>query len=158
MTIDPTDPRAAAADRLLRHNHPAERETMADTAALLSQVASVYGARHPELHEIETAWADQRERMSHHWRDEGSILEVYVDEHVSAAQRPPAPRSKIAGQHDDIIAMMRRIRALTNDYAAPPDACDAYRALYSELKSFEASLQEHVHLADDVLSRDPPRR
>jgi regulator of cell morphogenesis and NO signaling len=43
------------------------------------------------------------------------------------------------------------MRALTQGYAAPPEACGSWRALYGGLAAFEADLHRHVHLENNVL-------
>jgi iron-sulfur cluster repair protein YtfE (RIC family) len=41
--------------------------------------------------------------------------------------------------------------AATGDYAAPPDACMSYRALYGALEGFEMDLHQHIHLENNLL-------
>jgi regulator of cell morphogenesis and NO signaling len=129
---------------------------MADTTALLGQVVSVHGVAHPELRAVEATWAELCRRMRAHLREERPALTPYVEPAEHAAPAPPA--SLLATQHEEVVALVRQISALTRGYLPPADACDAYRALYRDLAAFEADLEEHVHLADDVLRRDRSRR
>jgi len=46
---------------------------------------------------------------------------------------------------------MRMLRAMTDDYSPPADACPAWRALYRALEEFEQLMQMHVHLETNVL-------
>ena len=43
------------------------------------------------------------------------------------------------------------MREVTNDYAAPDDACNSYRALYYELEQLEKDLHLHIHLENILL-------
>jgi regulator of cell morphogenesis and NO signaling len=144
MATDPPASLHDIAEHLLDRNYPMERETMADIAALLTNVACTHGARHPELHDLEAVWADLCKGLRHHLREEQPILAPYVDRDAHAAT---SGRAK-AGKHEEVLALLRRVRALTADYAPPPDACDAYRSLLESLAAFEADLQEHLRLDD----------
>jgi regulator of cell morphogenesis and NO signaling len=46
---------------------------------------------------------------------------------------------------------LARLRALTDNYTPPSDACTTYRLCYEELAKFEANLHRHVHLENNVL-------
>lgn len=144
--------RGAVAHHIAHDNYPSERNTMADMTQLIAKVASVHGAKHPELFEIETLWADLCQRLRKHLRDEAHALEPFL-------QGPAAPKSgpnRFAGQHEAVVAMAHRIRGLTHGYSPPTGTCDALLALYRDLAAFEADLHEHVLLADNVLFVDPP--
>ena len=44
------------------------------------------------------------------------------------------------------------IRALTDNYSCPPDACNTYRAvLFDSLAHLERDLHEHVHKENNIL-------
>jgi len=46
---------------------------------------------------------------------------------------------------------VRQIREASDGYSAPADACTSFRALYEDLKQFEADLHTHVHLENNIL-------
>jgi regulator of cell morphogenesis and NO signaling len=54
-------------------------------------------------------------------------------------------------EHDGAGEALRKLRALTNNYAAPADACISYKALYDALRGFEADLRQHIHLENNIL-------
>ena len=53
--------------------------------------------------------------------------------------------------HDTASALLRKLRAATNDYAAPADACLSYQTLYGALAAFEQDLHQHIHLENNLL-------
>ena len=61
------------------------------------------------------------------------------------------PISRMLADHDDAGALTARIRALSADFAPPPDACPTYRALYQGLDEFERDLHQHVHIENNIL-------
>ena len=153
MAIDPASSSHDLAEHLLDHNYPIERETMADVSALLAQVASVHGARHPELHALEATWAELCGCLARHLRDERSMLAPHVEQQTPPAPVPGPRSGAMASQHKEVLGLVRRVRELTGGYAPPADACDAYRALLASLAEFEEDVHEHVELADNVLRR-----
>jgi regulator of cell morphogenesis and NO signaling len=64
-----------------------------------------------------------------------------------------APIHMMEVEHVDHAQNLKRIRALTADLIAPPEACPTWRALYLRLADFEAEFMEHIHLENNVLFR-----
>jgi regulator of cell morphogenesis and NO signaling len=54
-------------------------------------------------------------------------------------------------EHESAGEALRELRALSNGYAVPEDACLSYRTLYGALAEFEADLHRHIHLENNVL-------
>ena len=154
MSIDPAASEHDLTVHLLDHNYPVERETMADVSALLAQVASAHGARHPELRDLESVWAELCRCLGRHLRDERPMLAPHVEPVARHAPPSAAASGVISSQHAEILALVRRVRELTGGYTTPVDGCEAYRSLFVSLEEFEEDLREHVELADNVLGRE----
>ena len=43
------------------------------------------------------------------------------------------------------------MRALTDGYTPPPDACNTYRALLGGLAELEVDMHQHVHRENNIL-------
>jgi regulator of cell morphogenesis and NO signaling len=54
-------------------------------------------------------------------------------------------------EHDDHGRSLARLRELTADLTAPPEACPTWRALYLRLGRLADELMEHIHLENNVL-------
>jgi regulator of cell morphogenesis and NO signaling len=54
-------------------------------------------------------------------------------------------------EHTSAGDTLYQIRDLSNNYSHPEDACNTFKALYSELKEFEADLHKHIHLENNIL-------
>ena len=54
-------------------------------------------------------------------------------------------------EHDQAGALLSKLRALTDGYAAPQWACETFRALYRGLAELESTMHVHVHLENNVL-------
>jgi regulator of cell morphogenesis and NO signaling len=53
--------------------------------------------------------------------------------------------------HDDAGDQLREMRAATNGFALPADACASSRALYQALEEFERDLHQRIHLENNIL-------
>ena len=54
-------------------------------------------------------------------------------------------------EHESAGNAMNMIKELSNNYSVPADACNTFKALYSELKEFEEDLHKHIHLENNIL-------
>jgi regulator of cell morphogenesis and NO signaling len=61
------------------------------------------------------------------------------------------PVSMMEHEHDSAGNALRALRASSNGYTAPPDACASYQTLYKTLAAFEADLHQHIHLENNIL-------
>ena len=61
------------------------------------------------------------------------------------------PIKVMMAEHQDHYANLAHTRALTNEFALPPDASSAWRALYLDLQRLEADLRRHIAIENDVL-------
>lgn len=130
--------------------------------ALLEKVALKHGASHPELFEIRELFAAMASELSIHMMKEEQILFPHIqraETAIGASLAPPAaffgsvgnPIRRMLEEHDDAGALLKRIRALSKDFAVPGDACASYRAVYRGLEEFEKDLHTHVHLENNIL-------
>jgi regulator of cell morphogenesis and NO signaling len=62
-----------------------------------------------------------------------------------------APISVMEHEHESAATALRRLRALTNDYKVPSEACNTWRALWHGLAALEESLHQHIHLENNIL-------
>ncbi len=151
---------------LTRHirekHHRYVRAAIPCTSALLDKVAGVHGKNHPEIAEIGRLFTEVGREMIMHMQKEEQILFPYIDAMEQAVNthrpiEPPFfqtvknPIQAMMNEHDAAGQLVRQIRSASSDYTAPADACTSFRALYDDLKEFEADLHQHVHLENNVL-------
>ena len=130
--------------------------------ALIAKVCGVHGKNHPELLEAQSVFRALGAELSTHLMKEENILFPYInrmEETVLSGQPSPRPPFGSVGnpihmmlmEHDSAGEALRELRRLTNDYAAPADACISYQTLYRALLEFEADLHQHIHLENNIL-------
>jgi regulator of cell morphogenesis and NO signaling len=61
------------------------------------------------------------------------------------------PISVMEHEHDSAGAALHRLRELTDGYEVPGEACNTWRALWHGLAALEESLQQHIHLENNIL-------
>ena len=59
--------------------------------------------------------------------------------------------AQMEAEHESAGDAMRKIKGLSNNFTAPADSCNTFKALYSELKEFEEDLHKHIHLENNIL-------
>ena len=64
---------------------------------------------------------------------------------------PDGPMNVMEQEHDNAGRALKELRELTNGFAPPSDACDAYRSLFSGLAELERDLHLHIHLENNIL-------
>lgn len=123
---------------------------------LSAKSALAHAARHPELEEIRRLVAELSGELERHMKEEEEVLFPRVRE--LEAVRPGSERDAIRAatrplvdDHARAAGILDRLRALSDGFTPPADACPTYRATYARLAEFEADLLRHVHLENNVL-------
>ena len=143
-------------------HHVFVREECPRIEALSAKVVGVHGKNHPELLQVQETFSALARELSVHLMKEEQILFPYVirleESFVAGEPAPPAmfgtvvnPVRMMMQEHDSAGDALRTLRAVTEDYSAPKDACISYRTLYDALKGFEADLHQHIHLENNIL-------
>jgi len=126
-------------------------------AALLAKVVRVHGENHPELLKVQESFLSLANELESHMMKEEQILFPYIiqlDGGYAGQSRFGTVRNPIhmmMMEHDNAGTLLRQIREVSADFAAPPDACVSYQTLYRALPEFEADLHQHIHLENNIL-------
>lgn len=143
-------------------HHVFVREECPRIEKLAAKVVSVHGKNHPELLEVQQVFGDLSNELHVHLMKEEQILFPYVTrmEEAAAAKEPAPPAMfgtvmnpvrMMMQEHDGAGDALKKLRAVTNGYALPGDACISYKTLYEALQGFEADLHQHIHLENNIL-------
>lgn len=153
-TLDPS----GLVDHLVHTHHAYLRGALPHLTALADKVASVHGARHPELADVCRLLTDLREDLEPHLLKEEQVLFPMIRELAAATTAPTFhcgslanPIRAMMAEHDTVGDLLARLRTTTSDYAVPADGCASYRALYAGLADLEADTHLHVHKENNVL-------
>jgi regulator of cell morphogenesis and NO signaling len=137
-------------------HHQNLRTALPFLGPLSAKVARVHGEHDPKLIEVQHTFAQLAETLEAHLDLEERVLFRLAD--AAARESSEIDRAEIArvldgarGDHSDIGAGLRHIRALTRDFAAPDWACTSYRRLLAELRTLEENLLQHVRVENEIL-------
>src|SRR5208283_851400 len=115
-------------------HHKYTREEIARLGPLFDKVCSVHGERHPELLKLRDTFHGLAQELTTHMMKEEMVLFPYMERmEESVIQKEPIlpppfgtvrnPVSMMEHEHDSAGSALRALRATSNGYAAPPDAC-----------------------------------
>ncbi|MFZ0959862.1 MAG: iron-sulfur cluster repair di-iron protein [Terriglobia bacterium] len=166
FTRTKSDAHTASLAALISHikntHHKYTREEIARLGPLFDKVCAVHGERHPELFRLRETFRGLAQELTTHMMKEEMLLFPYMERmEESVIQKEPIlpppfgtvrnPVAMMEHEHDAAGNALRALRATSNGYAAPPDACVSYQTLYKALGEFEADLHQHIHLENNIL-------
>ncbi len=142
-------------DYIVNTHHSYVKKVLPDLRTYAAKVARVHGARHPELLDIHQLVENLGTELSEHLVKEEQLLFPFIKELVSAEVKQEnsieGPVSMMETEHEMAGRDLEQIRALSNNFPLPPDACASYSLLYRMLEEFEDDLHIHVHLENNIL-------
>ncbi len=153
-------------DYLINHiidtHHNFVRDKTSEIISYAGKVARVHGERNPENVAIYQRFLTLSREMLDHLKSEEERLFPLIKQ-IYQARMSGKPVSEddinalrneldqMEDEHEAAGDLMKEIRALSNDYTPPADACRTYQILYKNLEGFEADLHKHVHLENNIL-------
>ncbi|MBS1841560.1 MAG: iron-sulfur cluster repair di-iron protein [Acidobacteria bacterium] len=155
-------PLAELTGHIRERHHGYVRDVIPRLRGMLAKVREKHGTKHREIEEIERLFGEVARDMQMHMQKEEQILFPFIDalERAASGQgafEPPFfqtvrnPIYSMMKEHDAAGELVRQIRAASNTYHAPEDACATFQAAYQELEQFEKDLHLHVHLENNIL-------
>jgi regulator of cell morphogenesis and NO signaling len=149
-------------EHILDKHHVFTKSEISRLAPLMEKVCRKHGEHHEELIALENEFRALCHDLAPHMQKEETVLFPYIKRLESLAEKnlsaplPPFgtvknPVRMMMLEHDTAGDILRRMRAVTSDYAVPENACPSYRALYFGLEELEKDLHQHIHLENNVL-------
>jgi len=146
------EPLGALIDHIVRVYHGPLKEELPRLEAMARKVNLVHGPKDPErLQAIQDTVGAIRADLEPHLEKEEEILFPMIRE--GHGERAEDPISVMEMEHEEVGAMLRRLRELTRDYEVPAAACNTWRALWVGLADLERALHEHIHLENNILHK-----
>lgn len=149
-------------DYIMNNHHQYVRRMIPVISLHTDKVASVHGQNHPETLQIADLFLAVRDELEGHMMKEERVLfpqikQMVLNQKENSQFFPPPfgtiqnPIRMMEFEHTNAGDALQQIRELSNNYSHPADACDTFKALYSELKEFEEDLHKHIHLENNIL-------
>jgi regulator of cell morphogenesis and NO signaling len=129
--------------------HLAHRAELPRLVEMAHKVEGVHGGRHDSPRGLAALLESISEELETHMQKEEQVLFPML---LAGRGRLAAmPIHVMETEHEDHGKNLERLRALTNGYAPPADACGTWRALYLGLRELDEQLMQHIHLENNVL-------
>ena len=149
---------AELADHIEATHHAYLKTELPRLEFLVNKVATRHGEHNPKLIELARVFAIFKAELESHMYKEEVILFPICRQletatspqrfHCGSVQNPIAVMVR---EHDDAGDALSRMRELTDNYTAPADACNTYRALFDSLRQLEQDMHRHVHKENSIL-------
>ena len=151
-------PVEALAHYIVSRHHAYVRRQLPFISGHLAKLVAVHGERHPELQLIADHFAVLSLELQTHMMKEEQVLFPFIKQ-LEVADKTPEftcgsvenPIRVMEAEHDSAGAALAKLRLLNDDYRAPADACNTYRAMLDGLARLEADMHTHVHLENNIL-------
>jgi regulator of cell morphogenesis and NO signaling len=143
-------------------HHFFTKQELARLEKLLDKVCARHGENHPELAELRGTFHHLKQDLIPHMLKEEQVLFPHIarmEEAVSEQRAVPVPFfvtvqnpvRMMMTEHDTAGELLGKMRKISGNYSAPPDACISYQTLYEGLQDLEADLHQHIHLENNIL-------
>ena len=141
---------------IVDYHHGYLHEELPPLRLLVDKVAQAHGGVHPELLEVRALLHATADELEQHMAKEEQILFpacVALEQGVSSFPFGSVenPIRMMLHEHDEVAAGLAGLRAATNGYAPPVDACNSYRAMLERLAFLERDTHRHVHEENNIL-------
>lgn len=145
-------------DHIEETHHEYLKEELPRLEFLTAKVAGRHGDKQPALVEVQRVFAGLKAEMDAHMVKEERVL-FPLCRQLDVVDQLPAmhcgsvgnPIEVMIREHEHTGDALAQIRALTENYTCPPDACSTYRAMFDALEHLEHDLHEHVHKENNIL-------
>lgn len=145
-------------DHIVSTHHAYLRSELPRLDQMGARVVAAHGDRHPEVVACHDVFTSLRAELESHMDKEEEILFPMIErigQAESVAQVQCAGiESQIAtleDEHDSAAQALSKLRALTQGYEPPSDACNTFRAWLDGLREVEADMHLHVHKENNIL-------
>lgn len=152
------EPLTAVVKFILETHHVFTRKAIDTLPPLAANVRARHGELHPETLSMERLLRRLVEDLGPHMLKEERILFPYIESLEAPGRGADAcfptvqnPIRVMLREHEAVEEILGEMRAVSANYALPPDACEAYQALYAGLENLEADLRKHIRIENDVL-------
>lgn len=147
-------------DHIISTYHVPLKEQLTRILQLSEKVARVHGDNHQEMRTLAKVFAPFKAELEMHMQKEEMVLFPGIkkmessngaDTFFGCGGSIEHPIQMMTYEHDEAGRVMAEMRRLCNNYQAPLDACNSYRALFAELEDLERCMHNHVHKENNIL-------
>lgn len=144
-------------DYIVNLHHAFLNTTLPGLEALTLSFVSGHAKKNPELAPLPEALSELSNLLIKHNRHEEDVIFPYIRQlehaYLNAESYGPLfvrtlrkPLEGIEIEHDAIERLLAKLRAVTNHYRFPDNACTNHRVIFNKLAALDRDLIQHKHL------------
>ena len=144
----------ALTDYIVAVHHDFLREELPRLHGMAQRVAHVHGGHTPSLREVFVVFEGLLLELGSHIEKEEQILFPAIRamaQGTGGVFPLDGPMACMMQEHADADVALEKLRALTNGFQPPVEACNTYRALFAGLAELEQDLHRHIFLENEIL-------
>ncbi len=148
----------------IEQHHRKIKEKMLKLQPLIEQAAELQEDQYSSTFgSLQKFYPVFKTKMENHFAKEEQILIPYIRQMDESSRNAGTklefhsssiknPISQLEYDHDQTEnVMFDKLRTITNNYHLPPNAGNAFKALYDGLKDIETNISEHINLENKIL-------
>ncbi|OGX61524.1 MAG: iron-sulfur cluster repair di-iron protein [Paenibacillus sp. RIFOXYA1_FULL_44_5] len=124
---------------------------------LINKIVRVHGPNHGEmLLKLNQLFQLMKKELEQHLIAEEQLAFPLIKEYdlIPSAillNKINETLAELETEHSTVGDLLKEMRAVTNDYELPEDACRTYTLTFHKLEEMEADLFQHIHLENNIL-------
>ena len=143
-------------DHIVQTHHAYLLKELPLLSEFVTKIFRVHGAAHPELAQLHKLFHQMKMDLEQHLVEEEEKVFPLIKEAEQSGTRDAFRKAqetiaKMEEDHSAVGDLLKEMRAITNDYRLPEDACRTYTLTFQKLEELESDMFQHIHLENNVL-------
>ncbi|MGE5654339.1 MAG: iron-sulfur cluster repair di-iron protein [Bacillota bacterium] len=150
------EPLSKLVDHIINTHHAYLQTALPELSRLTTVVLRAHGANHRELSQVHKLFHTLKMELDQHLITEEETVFPLIKQYEASGD--PADLTKLTkeieqleSEHTGAGDILKELRAITDNYKVPADACGTYAKAYEQMQELEADLFEHIHLENNIL-------
>lgn len=143
-------------DHVLFHHHAYLNKELPLLSEFVTKILRVHGPHHPYLKTLHTLFHELKMELEQHLIAEETLVFPHIRDYEQtgsedAFRKALSAIDELETEHEHAGDLLKAIRAITNQYDLPEDACHTYTLTYQKLEQLENDMFQHIHLENNIL-------
>lgn len=143
-------------DHVVITHHAYLQKELPLLSEFVNKILRVHGPNHGELSQLHRLFHMMKLELDQHLITEEQTVFPFIKEfdlNPSSILLEQIKKAIVAleADHSGVGDLLKEMRAITEDYTLPPEACRTYTLTFQKLETLEADLFQHIHLENNIL-------
>lgn len=143
-------------DHVVNTHHAYLNKELPLLSEFVTKVMRVHGADHPELTALHKLFHELKMELEQHLISEERTIFPKIKEYEATGSEQTLREAvdaidKLESEHEHAGALLKEMRAVTDQYRLPEQACRTYTLTFHKLEELESDMYQHIHLENNIL-------